>query len=302
MILIRFKFKKINVYSMIYNRTKVFRIYYILIFYFISFINSNAQIIDTGNFVITVTIPSKVMNTKHKAMVFLPEDYYTDKDSFPTVYLLHGYTGYYNNWYVREPGLAQYAIRYNMIIVTPEGTSDSWYIDSPLDTLSRYETYIAREVPDWIDKHFKTKNRRENRAICGLSMGGHGALTIAADYQDRFGAASSMSGVLDFRPFGNKWNLIEILGDFNKFPDNWFDYSFVGKISDFNTKTKLAIFIDCGMEDPFFEVNQEIHEELVQQGIPHDFIVRPGGHSWDYWKNALPYHLLFFQIYFNKEK
>jgi enterochelin esterase-like enzyme len=34
---------------------------------------------------------------------------------------------------------------------------------------------------------------------------------------------------------------------------------------------------------------------LVYDKIPHDYIERPGGHTWPYWENALPYHLVFFQ-------
>ena len=286
---------------MILIKLQTNRIYFIFITFFLSIFSLNAQKTKTDSFSLTVTIPSKVMNIEHKAMVFLPENYYTSKDSFPVVYLLHGYTGYYNNWYVREPQLPGYCTRYGIIIVTPEGTSNSWYIDSPVDTVSKYETYIAEEVPDWIDHHFKTINNKHNRAICGLSMGGHGALTIAADYPDRFGAAGSMSGVLDLRPFYKKWNLTRKLGDYSIFPDNWYKYSFVGKISKLKD-SGLAILIDCGMDDPFFEVNKEIHNDLVNNEIPHDFFIRPGGHSWDYWKNALPYHLLFFQKYFERKE
>ncbi len=284
---------------MILFKIQTNRIYFILITLFLSIFSLNAQKTKPDSFSLTVTIPSKAMKIEHKAMVFLPENYYVGNDSFSVVYLLHGYTGYYNNWFVREPELPDYCTRYNIIIVTPEGTSNSWYINSPVDTASKYETYIAEEVPDWVDNHFRTIRKKENRAICGLSMGGHGALTIAADYQNKFGAAGSMSGVLDFRPFHEKWNLTQKLGDYNIFPDNWYKYSFVGKISKLKN-SGLSLLIDCGMDDPFFEVNKEIHNDLVNQKIPHDFFIRPGGHSWDYWKNALPYHLLFFQKYFEK--
>lgn len=280
-------------------KTNASRIYFILVVFFIPFMSLNAQKAETDSFSLTVTIPSDAMDTVYQAMVFLPENYYLSKDSFPVVYLLHGYTGYYDNWFEREPKLPEYSTRYKMIVVTPEGTSNSWYIDSPVDTTSKFETYIAEEVPGWIDDHFRTLRNKENRAICGLSMGGHGALTIAADHQYRFGAAGSMSGVLDFRPFNKKWNLRQILGKYSEFPGNWYKYSFVFKIPELKNSS-LAILIDCGVDDPFYEVNKEVHQELINKNIPHDFFIRPGGHSWDYWKNALPYHLLFFQNYFEK--
>ena len=261
----------------------------------------SAQKSSRDSFVLTVTIPSKTMNLKHKAMVFLPENYYFNKDSFSVVYLLHGYTGYYNNWYQREPRLSQYATRYNMIIVTPEGTFDSWYLDSPEDTSIRYETYIGKEVPKWINAHFKVYDKKENRAICGLSMGGHGALTIAADYPESYGAASSISGALDLRKYYLKWNLKKIIGDIYKYPSRWFTLSFAGKIFIIDKKNPPALLLDCGTEDIFYQTNESIHKLLLETGIKHDYFVRPGGHNWSYWKNALPYHLLFFQKYFENK-
>ncbi len=287
---------------MILIKTKTNRIYFIFITFLIFLYGLNGQKIVTDSFSLTVTIPSKTMKKTHKAMIFLPENYYLCKDSFPVVYLLHGYTGYYNNWYKREPRLQEYASRYNFIIVTPEGTSDSWYIDSPVDTSSMYSSYIGKEVPDWIDSHFKTINRKEARAICGLSMGGHGALTIACDYKDIYGAASSMSGVLDFRPFNKNWNLTDILGVYEKNRDNWYKSSFVGKIDNLTNTNAPALLIDCGIDDKFYAVNKKIHKKLIKRKIPHDFCVRPGGHSWHYWKNSLPYHLMFFNIFFEKTK
>jgi enterochelin esterase-like enzyme len=38
---------------------------------------------------------------------------------------------------------------------------------------------------------------------------------------------------------------------------------------------------------------------MLELDIPHDYIERPGGHSWDYWGNAVEYQLLFFSKLFN---
>jgi enterochelin esterase-like enzyme len=48
--------------------------------------------------------------------------------------------------------------------------------------------------------------------------------------------------------------------------------------------------------------NQELHEKLLERKIPHDYTVRPGGHSWEYWGNSVTYQALFFSRYFNGEK
>lgn len=75
----------------------------------------------------------------------------------------------------------------------PDG-ANSWYWDSPLDPASQFETFVAQELPDWIDARYLTIPSREGRAVTGLSMGGHGALWVALRHKDRFGAAGSTSG------------------------------------------------------------------------------------------------------------
>ena len=60
----------------------------------------------------------------------------------------------------------------------------------------------------------------------------------------------------------------------------------------------MALVIDCGFDDFFYEVNQKLHEKLRKLGIDHDYYVRPGRHNSAYWENSLPYQMLFFERYF----
>lgn len=60
---------------------------------------------------------------------------------------------------------------------------------------------------------------------------------------------------------------------------------------------QLAIVIDCGTEDYFFEVNRQLHEQMLYYHISHDYIVRPGQHTHDYWRSAVEYHLFFFGVF-----
>jgi S-formylglutathione hydrolase FrmB len=38
---------------------------------------------------------------------------------------------------------------------------------------------------------------------------------------------------------------------------------------------------------------------MLSLKIPHEYIERPGKHTWEYWAVALPYQLFFFRNYFN---
>jgi S-formylglutathione hydrolase FrmB len=247
----------------------------------------------------TVNTYSKSMNKTIKAVVILP-DSYNQQRRFSTVYLLHGYGGNYADYIKNIPALKDYADQYRFIIVCADGNKGSWYLDSPEDPSWKYETYIAQELVNWTDQHYKTIADKSNRAITGLSMGGHGALSIAIKHQDVFGAAGSMSGGLDLRPFPGNWDIAKRIGPLSKFPERWKDYS-VMELIPLLSSHQLAMVIDCGKDDFFYQVNQEFHQKLLYNNIPHDYIIRPGAHNWSYWPNAITYQLLYFSRFFNNK-
>jgi len=246
----------------------------------------------------TVSIYSTAMHKALKCVVVKPKSY-GKKKSFPVVYLLHGASGDFSNWIKKVPTIKEYADKYDVLIVCPEGSSFSWYLDSPVDSSMKYESYIGSEVPAYIDSHFSTIRDRRARAITGLSMGGHGALFLAFRHANFFGACGSMSGVVDLYSSRNKYELIKRIGDTIANAETWRNFSAINFIQNY-PKDSLAIIIDCGTADVFYPVNQKLHEKMQQLKIPHDYIERPGQHDWNYWGNAIEYQLVFFRKYFDK--
>ncbi|MDR1743856.1 MAG: esterase family protein [Dysgonamonadaceae bacterium] len=244
----------------------------------------------------TVSTYSECMKKQIKAVVITP-DKYDGKTQFPVLYLLHGYGGYYNSWIKSAPVVGQLSDIHNVIIVCPDGGFGSWYFDSPVDSSFKYETYVSKELIAWIDARYKTVARREGRAVTGLSMGGHGGLYLGIRHQDVFGAAGSMSGGVDIRPFPNNWDLSKRLGLQSEYPENWEKNTVINQLYLLNPNS-LKIIIDCGVSDFFHEVNEKLHRELLYRNIPHDYIARPGAHNWEYWNNAVQYQVLFFKNYF----
>ena len=266
----------------------------LLLFLFISFsLHSKAAKVDT------VSTHSAAMNKTIKAVVILPDDY-NKQQRYSTVYLLHGYSGNYADYIKKVPALKNYADTYNLIIVCADGNYSSWYFDSPQDPKWKYETYVSKELVNYIDAHYQTLADRKNRAITGLSMGGHGALSIAIKHQDVFGAAGSMSGGLDLRPFPANWDISKRLGTYAQHPQRWKENSVTEMVPLLATH-QLALIIDCGKNDFFYQVNKEFHEKLLYYNIPHDFISRPGDHNWAYWSNSITYQLLYFKNYFDSK-
>lgn len=247
--------------------------------------------------VITHTLHSDVMNRDIAVTVITPDNL---TGPLPVVYLLHGAYGNERSWLDIKPNLPDIADEKRMIFVSAAALN-SWYFDSPIMKDFQYETFMTRDLIGFVDSHYPTLARREGRAITGLSMGGHGALFLSMRHKDLYGAAGSMSGGVDFRPFPQNWNIPDVLGEMAAHMDSWNSHTVVAQL-DRIENGDLRITIDCGEDDFFLEVNKDLHKRLLGRGIGHDFTTRPGGHTSEYWANSIDYHLLFFQKFFNSNK
>jgi len=257
-------------------------------------LQANAATVDT------VLTHSAAMNRDIKAVIIRPDDY-SASHKFPVLYLLHGFSGTYSDWVLKVPTVRKLADTYHIIIVCPDGGFASWYFDSPVSKDSQYETYISKELVHYIDGKYSTIADRSGRAITGLSMGGHGALYLAFKHLDLYGAAGSMSGGVDLRPFSDSFGIEQVLGKYSEYPQRWEENSVINMVYLLKPNC-IALTIDCGSSDFLFQANKALHEKLLERNIPHDFTVRPGSHTWEYWGNSINYQALFFSRFFNKEK
>lgn len=250
----------------------------------------------------TIQIYSRSMQKSIPAVVVTPDGYSSQPmQRYPVVYLLHGAGGSYSNWIKKVPAIRALADQYQAIIVCPDGASTSWYFDSPIDSGFRYETHVAKEVPNHMDSAYRTINDRRGRAITGLSMGGHGALFIAFRHADRFSIAGSMSGALHVSVIRRGYNVEKRLGDTVVNAAYWRDWSVLNVIEQY-PKDSLSILIDCGTEDRVIPMNRAVHEKMLKLKIPHEYLERPGEHNWPYWENAIQYQMMYINQQFRKKR
>jgi S-formylglutathione hydrolase FrmB len=252
----------------------------------------------------TIEVMSQAMGRIIKTVVVRPSFYYNIDDysmRSPVLYLLHGAYGCYSDW-SKKADLHALADKYGVIIVCPDG-QDSWYFDSPVDPKMQFETYVSQELVAYIDSHYPTYPNRYMRAITGLSMGGHGALFLAFRHPDVFWSCGSMSGNMDITQYPDSWHIKDRLGNRDDNPQRWRDHAVCNLVDQVKASTLQPaqnIIIDDGLNDIFIKNNIALHEQLVEKGIDHDFTVRPGRHSWDYWVNSLDYHMMFFDKAFER--
>lgn len=242
-----------------------------------------------------ITIPGDNQKKKHKTLIVLPHNYKHCQKRFPVIYLLHGYGGSHKSWSRIVP-LKKYADSLQVIFVCPDGNHDSWYIDSPVRDDYRYESFITKKVIPFVDSNYRVIKNPNGRAICGSSMGGHGALTILCKNPSLFCAASSISGILDLTQFPLNWNIRNVLGSFDRNEKSWAEHSFLFTLKELSNSRK-PVYIDCGLSDFALQTNREAHNKLDSLKIVHKYSENPGDHSHAYIKNRFLEHLRFLTRY-----
>lgn len=247
----------------------------------------------------TITVFSNAMQKTIKCVVISPSNYKKSSKKYPVLYLLHGYGGNYARWINVAPQLKDQVDALQLLIVCPDAGYGSWYVDSPADSAVKYETFTATELVNYIDSNYHTLTDRGHRAITGLSMGGHGALFLAARHKNQYGAAGSMSGLVDLSFFPKGMNFQHLFGDSTVNAANLKKYSATTALESLKNR-ELALTIDCGIYDFLIIPNRALHQKLLKLRIEHDYTERPGMHNAQYWRNSIDYHLVFFKKFFDK--
>lgn len=247
------------------------------------------------------TMSSEILNEEREYSIYLPKSYETSTDkNYPVLYLLHGGGGSHKDWPERGH-LADVANQLiaskeiaEMIIVSPEaGKTFMNYFNSPE---WRYEDYFFEELIPYIEKNYRAKAGKKNRAIAGLSMGGGGTVVYASNHPEMFIAAYTMSGYfkrqdelffIDFDDPVQK-KVHQLVED-----NNTIKLVESADPSQIEALKTVNWFIDCGDDDFTLEPNLAFILALKEAGIPYEFRVRDGGHTWEYWHSglyiALPY-------------
>lgn len=240
-----------------------------------------------------VKVPSAAMQCEIPATVILPDSYAGGERAYSVVYLLHGYSSTHHTVVEFAADILTAAVdTYQIILFLPDGGYNSWYFDSPVQPARKYETHLAEAIA-FADSHYRTIATPAGRAITGGSMGGHGSLYFGLRHKELFCAIGVLSGAVDFRPWPQGWDLPQILGPKEEFPQRWDEHVAVSQL-DRLKPGELAVYIDVGTQDAFLEVNRTLHGKLLEMGIDHIYVERPGRHDNPYWREAIKYQLFFF--------
>jgi enterochelin esterase-like enzyme len=262
------------------------------------------QAVDQGQVIEGLRMKSAVLGRDVSYAVYLPPDYQVSKRRYPVVYLLHGYTDDESGWIqfgeigpIADRAIAERRIP-PMIIVMPDG-GVSWYIND-VEGKVRYEDMFVGELIPFVDASYRTRADRQYRGVSGLSMGGWGTLIYALRHPELFASCAAFSAAV--------WTDDEIVDrkqeDYDRMFGSLFGPGLAGKarltphFRKYNpldlAKTtpqeslkKVDYYIDCGDDDFLIKGNCALNIVLMDRKIPHEFRVRDGAHTWEYWRAGI---------------
>lgn len=172
------------------------------------------------------------------------------------------------------------------------GLGAGFYVDAtqaPWSKSYRMWTYVTEELPALVAAEFPVDMTRQ--AITGHSMGGHGALTVALNYPDRFRSVSAFAPIV--APGQVPWGQKALTGYLGDDRASWRKHDAVALIE--NGAVVPELLVDVGDADPFIE--KELRPELLERacasaGIPLKLRIQPGyDHSYYFISTFMADHL-----------
>lgn len=210
--------------------------------------------------------------------------------TFKTLYLLHGIFGSQVDW-INGTNLQRWAEEKNLAVIMPAG-ENRFYVDQP-KTHDYYGRFIGEELVRVTRDLFPLSDKKEDTFICGLSMGGYGALRNGLKYSDTFGYVAALSaasmvdeqdGTLSFMEDGF---LEAIFGDLKKAKESDVSIDWLIRNNARQKKTDQKLYLACGESDGLLSHSKRIYSLLKDNGYDATFETGPGAHEWDFWNRYI---------------
>lgn len=218
---------------------------------------------------------SREIGLPMKLGVYLPPQA-QEQEKVPVLFYLAGLTCTEETFAIKG-GAQRFAAEHGIAIVTPDtsprgagvpGESDYWdfgvgagfYIDATQpawETHYRMESYVAKELPELLAASLPLDFSRAG--IFGHSMGGHGALTLALKYPQRFRSVSAFAPIA--APARSPWGEKAFTGYLGEDRKSWEPHDASALMAVAHNPFPEGILIDQGLADKFL-ANQLYPEQF----------------------------------------
>ncbi len=233
----------------------------------------------------TVHYYSKVEETWRPLLIYTPAGYDEGKQSYPVVYIQHGGGEDHRGWMEQgrtaqimdnliaaSKAVPMIVVSANSNVRSRNGGMGGGYSWQGMQT---FRSELIDNVIPFVEKNFRVKKDRKNRAMCGLSMGGGQSFYIGLRDPDVFANVGVFStgmfgGISGASNFDLEAEVPGMLTDTKTF-NNQFD----------------VFFISCGEQDPRIEYTRSIVKKMRDSGVNVRFSSYLGDHEWQVWRKSL---------------
>ncbi|MFI9812959.1 alpha/beta hydrolase [Saccharothrix variisporea] len=250
-----------------------------------------ASVPDKGT-VSSADIPASTDYRPRGAWVYLPPAYaVSPRPRLPVVVLLAGQPGTPRDW-LDAGQLAQHLDAFArqhrglapiVVMADQLGSlmANPICVDSSRGAL---ETYLAKDVPNWVKQRLTVDQRRTAWTIAGFSQGGTCALQLAVRAPDVYGKFIDISGQAE-PTLGNRADTIRQVfgGDAEAFRRvNPLDVLATRRFPD----TEGVVV--AGQGDVYYrDEDRKVYEACQRAGMDVRWAELPGGHDWNVWRPGL---------------
>ena len=230
---------------------------------------------------------SPALGMDRRLTIYTPAGYEMSGKRYPVFYLLHGMGGDENAWselgratQILDNLIAQGQAEPMIVVMTngnaaleaaPGESSLGWETQPTFQLPKTMEGSFETHFPDvvkFVDKHYRTKANKKNRAIAGLSMGGFHSLHISKQYPDMFNYVGLFSAAI--MPGKNVESPIY--------------QDMEGKLATQFAKKPALYWIAIGKADFLYKANEEYRKLLDEKGYPYEYFENEDGHIWKNWR------------------
>lgn len=252
-----------------------------------------------------LTIESKILGKPVRYTIYFPPDYEVSKQNYPVTYFLHG--GRDNDTIWIRSGQANLTTDQAitdktippMILVMPDAGTSRWI--NNYNNSFRYEDFFFKEFIPFIEANYRVRAEKSSRSICGVSVGGYGALVYALRHPDMFASCVTYSAAIatDEMIIGmpdGQWKTndrdkvygLELKGN-ARITEHHKSYSpfILAQHADLEKLKTVKLYLDCGDDDVHSKANALFHVLLLDLKVPHEYRVGDGEHAWTYWQKRL---------------
>jgi len=216
---------------------------------------------------------SKSIDRFRELQVYTPPGYETDDEPYPLLVLQHGHGDSFATWvaYGKAHWILDNLIAEGkavpMIVAMLDGhpIPESYGGGRSVANTEELRRDLLQAALPMVEKSYRVKPGRENRAIAGLSMGGLHSLTIGLSELDSFAWIGAFSAAI---------------------PESDSVQDAMKNAAATNEKLKL-LWIACGKDDFLLDQNLAAIEAFKAAGIKHQWHLTGGSHAWPVWRGYL---------------